>query len=514
MLVALRVALQSRQPGTEVQVIETHISFVFIAGEFAYKFKKVLSTGFLDFTTLERRRHFCQEELRLNRRLAPQLYLDVVAVTGSVDAPQLGGTGTLLDCAVRMRAFAQDGLWDRMAARGELRPVHVDALVALLGDFHRHAAVADAAGRFGRAEQVRAPMLDNLAQLPRGLSQRDDLALLEALRNWEAQAFAALDPLFAQRLRDGWVRECHGDLHLGNVTQIDGQVTVFDCIEFNDEFRWIDVMSELAFMAMDLHNHGCSELANRFVNACLERSGDYAGVRVLRYYMVYRALVRAKVAALRAHQAGSAGALDAARHCLRLAVDASRPPAPALMITHGLSGSGKTTLTQGLLEATGAIRIRADVERKRLFGLDALERGGAARHAELYGTETTMATYAHLREAAAAVLDGGHSVLLDATFLQRAQRDAARQLAAARKLRLVILDFEAAPEMLRERVRQRAARGNDASDADLRVLEAQLRTVEPLGADEQAAVFRCRPADAGEVGEPHADWSALLRSLG
>jgi hypothetical protein len=514
MIAALQTALQARHGSAGVQCIETHISYVLVAGTEAWKFKKVLRTGFLDFGTLARRWHCCCEELRLNRRLAPDLYLGVMAVAGPADVPVPGGAGPVIDCAVRMRAFAQDGLWDRIAARGALQPAQIDALAVAISDFHRRAAVAPAAGTLGSPAQVRGPMKDNLDELQRLLTGRDDQARLDALRRWEATAWAALQPVFAERLCAGRVRECHGDLHLGNVAEIGGRTTVFDCIEFNDGLRWIDVMSEIAFMAMDLQDHGRAELAARFVNGCLERSGDYEGVRVLRYYLVHRALVRAKVAALRAGQAATPQGWARARHYLGLAARDSQPAAPLLMIAHGPSGSGKTTLSQGLLEATGAVRVRADVERKRAHGLDARAHAAAAPNAGLYGAEVTAATYRCLNEAAAAVLDGGFSVLLDATFLQHCWRAAARALAASRRVRFVILDFDADRAVLRQRVARRAARGDDASDAGLAVLEAQLATAEPLGADERAAVFRCRAAERAEPAElAKGDAPELLRWL-
>jgi uncharacterized protein len=517
MVAALRQSLQDRlrsQHATaEVEAIETHISFLLVAGGFAYKFKRAINPGFLDFTTLAQRWHCCHEELRLNRRTAPTLYLDVIPIHGTPDAPVLGGPGPMIDCAVRMRAFAQEGLWDRMIARGELQARHIDELVELLFAFHRDAAVAGADSRFGDPEQVRAPLRDSLAALDELLQGDADHALVRSLQAWEAAVGAALEPVFVQRHRDGRVRECHGDLHLGNVTQIDGKATVFDCIEFNDDFRWIDVMSDLAFMAMDLLCHGRADLAHRLVNAYLERGGDHGGAHVLRYYIVHRALVRAKVAALRAAQPAAASAHraanDAVRHYLDLAAATSRPPHPVLMITHGFSGSGKTTLTQGLLEAIGAVRLRADIERKRLFGLAPRARGGAP----LYSTEATQATYGRLFDTARTLLQAGFSVVLDATFLQRHQRDAARDVAAALAVPFVILDFDVDLNTLRERVAQRQQRDDDASDAGPAVLEAQRVSAEPLAPDERAAVYRCPLATLSAEGVARADWSPLLQRL-
>ena len=521
MVAALRRALRAQQPACEVALIETHISYVLLAAGLAYKIKKAVNLGFVDFTTLALRRHYCDEELRLNRRLAPALYLDVVAVTGSSVQPAFGGDGPVIDWAVRMRAFAQDGLWDRLATRGELQAAHIDALADVLCAFHAGAAVAGPADGFGHAEQVRGPMHETIRTLDALCTATDECASLAELRRWEAQAFDALRSTFDQRLRDGRVRECHGDLHLGNVTQIDGQATVFDCLEFSPALRWTDVISDVAFMAMDLHAHGLARLSHRFVNAYVERSGDHAGLRVLRYHAVYRALVRAKVAALRVAQLGADaspaerdGASSALCRYLDAALASSGHAAPVLMLTHGCSGSGKTALTQTLLERCGAVRIRADVERKRLFGLPALARSAPAFKLRLYSNEATDATQARLRELAELVLRSGHSVILDATFLAYPQREQARALADELGVGFVILDFRASAGTLRERVRQRALRADDASEADLAVLEDQLANAQPLRPAEEAVTFAFDAEPVLDQAGIEARWAPLLQRLG
>ena len=514
----LRLLLAASQ-GQAIELIETHISFVLVGSKHAWKIKKALRTPFLDQATLARRQHACQEELRLNRRTAPELYLAVVPVTGTATLPEWEGAGPVIDVAVKMRAFAQDQLWDRLAAKGELGHPQVDELAQLLVRLHESAAVADAAGWLGAPAQVRAPLLQSLDELDGLVDSDAQRAQLGVLRRWELAAFERLQPVMAARLAQGRVRECHGDLHLGNVASIDGRCTVFDGIEFNDEFRWIDVMSDLAFMAMDLQAHDLPGLAHRLVNGYLEHSGDYAGVPVLDYYRVHRALVRAKVQLLRAAQCETtrSGAGAAARTLasgyLELAQGISgRDRARAvLLITHGFSGSGKSTLTQGLLEAVGAIRIRADVERKRLAGLSPLDRSGAHDAARLYSRDMNAATYERLSQLAEVVLASGHHVILDATFLRRAERDAARQLAARLGRACRILHFEADPQVLRQRLRERAAEGRDASDADESVLALQLGRLEALQPDEAAGVFRCPPATRAADGHLEADWTELLQ---
>jgi aminoglycoside phosphotransferase family enzyme/predicted kinase len=505
--------------GTAVQRIETHASWVLIAGADAYKIKKAVDLGFLDFRTLAQRRFYCDEELRLNRRTAPRLYLGVLPLAAPADGPELGGAGEPIDWVLHMRAFDQAGLWDRLAARGALGEQPVDDLVAALVRLHAGAAVAAPDDPRGRAASVRAPLLDSLAALDALCTSAAERAEVQALRAWEAGAFAALEPSFDRRLRDGFVRECHGDLHLGNVAQVGGEATMFDCLEFSDALRFTDVMSDVAFMAMDLHAHDLPRLAHRFVNAYVEGAGDEGGLAVLRYYVVHRALVRAKVAGLRARQMGHhAGAMALTRrHYLDVALAASRPAPPVLLLTHGLPGSGKTLLTQSLLELAGAVRVRADVQRKRLFGLAALARSDAAAKERLYGEQANADTQARLREAAALALGAGCPVILDATFADAADRDAACALAGRLHAPCLILDFDARPETLRARVRERERRGDDPSEAGEAVLQAQLARWQPLRADEAprtVVVDAEAPFDSQRADERWAPLLARLRRGG
>jgi len=516
LVTALLQLLRTQHPGEAVRLIETHISFVLLTQALAYKIKKAVSLGFVDFSSLARRRFYCDEELRLNRRLAPELYLEVIDITGTVDEPRLGGTGEVIEHALKMRAFPQHGLWDTLVVQGGLSAQHLDQLAGQLCALHEGAAVSGPQTGFGLPDKVRAPMLDNLDALGTLLPPGAERADLDRLRCWEAQRFAALTPKFERRQREGRVRECHGDLHLGNLTMIDGRPVMFDCLEFNEELRWTDVMSDVAFLAMDLQSHQRADLAHRFVNAYIECSADHDGARVLRYYMVHRALVRAKVAALRANQARGAEVEASSRmrdRYLASASELARAPRPTLMLAHGFSGSGKTSFTQSLIEALGAIRVRADVERKRLHGLDATRRSGSALNAGLYSAQATAATYGRLQQAARAVLDGGFNVILDATFLQHAQRLQARALAADMGAAFVLLDFRAHVATLRQRVRRREALGLDASEANLEVLESQIARDEPLQPDESDAVFAFDAELPLEPSAVAAAWAPLIEQL-
>ncbi|MFZ1640870.1 MAG: AAA family ATPase, partial [Candidatus Contendobacter sp.] len=425
-------------PVATVEHLQTHISHVLLAGAYAYKIKKPLNLGFLDFTSLERRKYYCEEELRLNGRLAPEIYLDCLPIGGEPSNPILGGAaGDAIEYAVRMRRFPQDALLDRVLATGRLEPRHLDALARRLADFHRAIPIADPATPFGVPERVRQPMLDDFTYTRPLLADPADLDVLATVERWTLAASERLRPRLAERKASGWIRECHGDLHLGNMVLADaGQVVIFDCIEFNDDLRWIDVINDLAFLTMDLRFRGAGPFAQRVLNAWLEFSGDFAGAALLSYYQVYRAMVRAKVNAIQASQDGvpsvaRATARENCRAYLQLALALTREPAPFLLITHGVSGSGKSRRTGQLLELfPGAIRVRSDVERKRLFGLGPLDDSGSTLGGGLYTPDASARTYQRLRDLADQLLAAGHPVLVDATFMKRAHRQPFRELAA------------------------------------------------------------------------------------
>jgi len=505
-------------PGvTAVTVLETHISTVLLTGRHAYKIKKPVDLGFLDFTTLAARMRFCNDELRLNRRLAPDLYLGVVAIGGTPDAPVLDDAGPAIEYAVKMREFPQDALLSRVLARGELTAAHIDALAADVAAFHGRIDVAPADGPFGHPDAVLYYALQDFRQIRPLVGDPADLAALDALEAWTCREHTAQGHLFAARRRGGFVRECHGDLHLGNVALVDGRLTIFDCLEFNAELRWIDVASEIAFVAMDLADRGRVDFAHRFVDAYLAATGDYAALPLLSFYLAYRALVRAKVACLRGAQLAPGVAKTALaaefRGYLRLAEGYARPTRGAIVVTHGLAGSGKTTLSQSLLETVGAIRVRSDVERKRLAGLAATAGSGSEVAGGLYSTDATARTYERLADLAHLIVDSGRVAIVDATFLARRQRDRFRALAADMLVPFVIVAFTAREPVLRERIAARARRGDDASEADVAVLDHQLATQEPLAADEQACVVSY-DAEAPLAGARSAErWHPVVARL-
>lgn len=478
-------------PVGTIESIETHISWVLLAGDYAYKIKKAVNFGFLDFSSLEKRRYFCREEVRLNRRTAPEIYLDVIPIGGSAASPIPGSAEGVIEYAVQMRRFPQEALLDRRLARGELTANQIDAVAEAIARFHSSAHVAASIEPFGTPEAVFAPVAQNFGQIRATLDNPQEASLLDLQEAKAAARFAALQATVRQRKRDGFVRECHGDLHLGNLADLDGRITLFDGIEFNPALRWIDVMNDLAFLLMDLESRERSDLSRRLLNGYLERTGDYAGVKLLDFYKHYRAMVRAKVAALRRAQASAniierLALLERFGTCLALGGHYSRERRPLLLLTFGPSGSGKSRTAGALVEALDAtVCLRSDVERKRLFNLQAAARSGSAPGGGIYTREANDRTYERLAELADGLLEAGYSAIVDAAFLERARRARFIALARERRLPVVILEMAAGEEMLRERVASRLAEGGDASEAGIAVLERQLTMREGLSDEER-----------------------------
>jgi uncharacterized protein len=469
-------------PVDRVELVETHISWVFLAGEFAYKFKKPLDLGFLDFRDRERRLHYCHEELRLNGRLAPEIYLGVVGARQGPAGWRVGPLGAGAEPAVRMRRFPADARLDHRLESGGLAGDALEAFAGELARFQQQLPPARPGDGFGNAVAVARPALANFDAMPAGQLDAIAAKALERLQDWTRHHANALASRFDARLAAGFIREGHGDLHLGNLVVLKDRIAAFDGIEFDPALRWIDLQSEVAFLLMDLESRGHGELGWRFYNAWLAASGDYDGIDLLHWYLVYRHLVRAKIDGIRLAQDALSPDEQArlrARHAthLELAGLHADPPMPWLVLMHGLSGSGKSRLARRLAPRLPAAWVRSDLERKRLHGLDPGAGAPAAVGVGLYGDEATARTYARLAEIARTALRAHVSIVVDAAFLEADRRQAFIDLAGECGGRAVVLSCEAPPGVLRERV---LARRNDPSDAGLEVLEAQLaRGIEP-----------------------------------
>jgi uncharacterized protein len=494
------------------RVEETHISWVLLAGRDAYKIKKAIDLGFLDFSTLKARSFYCSEELRLNRRLAPELYLDVVSIGGSPEEPVLGRKPAI-EYAVHMRRFAQAGLMERMLARGRITPAHIDKLAFVIARFHAALPPAAKDSPYCAIVGIEKAALQNFEPLQQQLSAPKDLAMLKTVSKASALEFASCEQLFQQRAAAGCIRECHGDLHLGNIVLLGDMPTPFDGIEFNAALRWIDVISDISFPVMDLLQRGQPQFAWRLLNAYLEITGDYPGCGVLRFYLAYRAMVRAKIAAIRAGQSGAAKVRHELRSCrgyLGLAHDILARRRHALIITHGLPGCGKSTFAQIALERLGGIRIRSDVERKRLHGLTALADSKALADTDIYGEDATRRTYQRLRDLARIVIAAGFPVIVDAAFLHQSERESFHTLAQEMAAPFVIASIQTDAAILAERLAQRSNKGNDASEADVSVLHKLQVFQEPLADQERAStVTFINNGDVGALRAAVEGWKSL-----
>lgn len=481
---ALQTPSTYPHPAEKIEHISTHISDIYLTGNYVYKLKKSLKFGFLDFSTLALRKWYCAEEIRLNRRFAPDLYLRVVAISlrdGEVRLDdERSDDGEIIEYAVLMRQFDRSQELDFLLRQNHLTQEHINELAETIAVFHDQAQPVDTDSEYGNPGSVIEPLRDNFTDLyqhPHSLVFQDQL---EALESWVEQEWQHKKPLTLARKQQGFIRACHGDLHLGNIAVIDGKVTPFDGIEFNPALYQIDVMSELAFPLMDLDSHQRPELAHQLLNQYLSHTGDYAGLRLLTLYKVHRALVRSKINALQAAQQTdpeiSRRLMQQTGHYTELATRYIQPRQPVMFITHGLSGSGKTWQSRNIAQAIGAIHIRSDVERKRLF---------AESTNDLYATDTTAQTYQYLLKLAQTTLSSGFHVIIDATFLDRQQRDLFRELAENLEVRCLVLHFATPEAQLRKNISQRQQQGTDASDADLQVLESQLQHYQPLGEHEE-----------------------------
>ena len=490
-----------------VHVVETHISWVVLTGEFAYKIKKPVHLSFLDFSILEKRQWFCEEEVRLNRRLEPDIYLGVVPITGSPSAPCVGGKGEPFEYAVQMRQFDPSQEFPELLKNGNLHISILEPLAERIAKFHAEVDVAGLDSAFGRPDVIWKPVEECLAELsperlPSPLGEAH-----EQLQRWCVQTWQCLRPCFLDRKKNGYIRECHGDLHLGNIALVQGVPCIFDALEFEPRLRWIDVMSEMAFLVMDLERYARSDLAFAVLNRYLELTGDYEGMAVFRFYEVYRALVRAKVAGIRLSQLSRTqpewmGAFHDWKGYLELASRVSRRNTQALILMHGVSGTGKTTVSSKMLQALCAIRVRSDIERKRIV---------QAHHpstspVDTYRPAITQATYERLAQLAERLLEAEYPVIVDATFLRQVDRARFIRLANERNIFVRILDVTA-PEVVRaQRIKRRQQEGRDASEATVSVMKQQADLDDPFTAEEIPLVI---PIDSTD----HESLQAALGQL-
>lgn len=492
-------------PVQNVEVIETHISWVLLTGEFAYKIKRPVHYPFIDLRSAQHRAFLCHEEVRLNRRFAPEIYLGVSPITSSDGEVRLQGPGQVVEHAVKMRQFQRADELDSLLANARIGPDELEAFGRELADIHADLPIARPTQAWGKPAAARALILENLQECARVADIFAGAANVLALRPKLEARLEAATPWMLSRFAGGRVRECHGDLHASNIVRWGSRLLAFDCMEFEAAFRWIDVADEIAFLLADLQSGDHLPHAQAFLGGYLGRSGDYQACRLLDLYQAHRCLVRAKVTALSATNAAgkSADEIAAPRRQFQAYLDCAgrslSPRKPVLALMSGLSGSGKTWLARRLAPLMEAVHLRSDVERKRLAGLPELAKSGSAPEQGLYSREASDRLYQHLADCAMSTLAGGYTTIVDATFQRREDRTRFQDLAAQLVVPAYIVHCHAPQDVLQRRIAERRQRNDDASEADLSVLNWQETHHEPIEADEKFVVIEAGTAEADVV---------------
>lgn len=463
-----------------VSVVQTHISWVFLAGEFVYKVKKPVNFGFLDFSSLEKRRFFCEEELRLNRRLASETYLETVSVhRGRDGAFSLRGPGPVVEWAVVMKRLPDDGMADRMLSEGRLTEEVLDLLAERLAAFHGEAATGSEVDMAGSLASIRKNHRDNMDVLERYVGNVLTRLQHRFLSAWAEGFMSGNAALFKERVEKGRIRDCHGDLHLENICLENGVPVVFDCIEFSPALRHGDVAGEIAFLCMDLDYSGASDLSDHFAASYARFARDPGIAGVLNFYKFYRACVRAKVLCLRSDDkalsyAERKEAWSKACCYLDFAFTyASRFTRPTLVIVTGLMGTGKSALSKELAAVTGSRLIRSDVVRKEILGVSPVRHLKDPYGKGAYDAETSGRTYEAMMREARLCLENGQSVIMDASFKTAKLRRMARDLAAGAGAEFFAVACQCPETEVKRRLVNRSRLGQDPSDGRVEIFGLQ-----------------------------------------
>jgi aminoglycoside phosphotransferase family enzyme/gluconate kinase len=466
-------------PVTEpIEMIQTHVSYVLLTGDYVYKIKKPVNFGFLDFSSLEKRHHFCLEELRMNQPIAPEIYLEVLPITQADDQMILGGEGQAVEYVLKMHQFPQDALFITMFEQGKLTLVNMEELGRVVAQFHDKTVTNDYIRSFGEVSKIREAFDENYQQTEKYIGAAQTQQQYQETKAFTDRFFEQQQKIFTTRREQDRIRECHGDLHLRNICLWHDKIQLFDRIEFNEPFRFVDVMYDVAFTVMDLEARGRKDLGNAFLNTYIEQTGDWEGLQVLPLYLSRQAYVRAKVNSFLLDDSGvpeeaKQEAAAVASNYYRLAWEYTKTNHGQLILMSGLSGSGKTTVARHLARDLGAIHLRSDAVRKHLAGIPLEQKGGS----ELYSSQMSQKTYQRLLELGLMLTKQGFSVILDAKYDRQALRQEAIEQAKTQELPLKIIHCTAPEDVLRDRL---SSRMGDVSDATADLLTQQIATAEPF----------------------------------
>lgn len=494
---------------TTVELVETHVSWLFLTGRFAYKVKKPVDYGFLDFTTLERRRFYCEEEVRLNRRLSPDVYLGVVPIGLHDGQFRVGASGAVSEYAVKMRQLPRDAWLSTLLDRGDASPALMRRIAQRVAAFHAAAETNDHIRDVGGLAGVRVNTAENFAQTREYVGITLSPGVRDQVQAYTEAFIAARADVFAQREAEGRIRDCHGDLHADQICVEDG-LAFIDCIEFAERFRFGDVAADIAFPAMDVEYHGQPDLARELVQAYVEASGDRGVREVLDFYRCYRAFTRGKVRSFRLRQPGlgadeRAAITEQAKRYFDLAARYAAPHGPLLLVVMGLMGTGKTTLAQALAPRLDAELMSSDVVRKTLVGLRPDDPQHTAWGEGIYSADFHQRTYDELHRRAGDRLRAGGRVILDASYRNAKWRQAARDTARQANAPFLLLELVCPESVVRERLTHRVGGPSDGRAALLDAQRAQYDPVRDIPADEHDVV------DAG-VAAPLVAAAALRRA--
>jgi len=469
-----------------VELIQTHISFIFIAGDRVYKVKKAVDFGFLDFTTLEKRRYYCNEELRLNRRLAPETYLGVVEISDDGSGRLvIGKDARIVDYAVVMMKLPQDRMLKELIAQKTFDSSVMADVARKLADFHRRAETGGKIDEIGGVETVRRNHEENFEQTKKYVHRIFPEFQFQLIKAYLFDFMERHHDLLQKRVKEHRIRDCHGDLHLEHICLANG-IVIFDCIEFNERFRYEDVAAEVAFLAMDLDFNGYPDHGDTFAKAYIRYTGDRDISILIPFYKCYYAYVRGKVTSFRSDDPAvdggerSRAAAVASRYFDLAYRCAARLEKPTLILMAGLMGTGKSALARNLAFLLGAEMLRTDILRKEILGLPPVQRHHENFGEGIYAGEVTSRTYARALRMAEERLQAGRSVIIDASFSKRAYRLKAKETASRLGVDHYIIECVAPNGVIQERLQDRLLDQSEASDGRWEIFEAQKKTFDPV----------------------------------
>jgi len=470
-----------------VELIQTHISFIFIAGVLVYKVKKAVDFGFLDFTTLEKRQFYCREELRLNRRLAPEIYLDVVEIVEMPDGKlAMGKTGQVVDYAVVMKKIPEGRMLKKLLASGEISISIMERIAGKVADFHGRAESGGKIDEVGGLETIRRNHEENFDQTRTYIGLTISEYQYTFIRSWVLKFLQTRKELFRKRVENHRIRDCHGDLHLEHICLLDPEIVIFDCIEFNERFRYEDVAAEVAFLSMDLDFNGYPEYGAAFVDSYISCSGDEEIRQLLNFYKCYYAYVRGKVVGFKIHDnAVSQKERDEAKETAGRYFDlaytcASRLERPTLILMTGLMGTGKSVLARNLAFRLGAEILQMDVLRKELLNIPSTDHHFSGFGEGIYSEDVTRRTYAEALIRAEEILRKGKPVIIDASYKRREERLKAKSAAERLQADFYVIGCQCTEDVLKGRLEKRLSETGEASDGRWEIYQAQKNDFEPI----------------------------------